>query len=453
MPCTPWHLRSEIERLIAEFIFFQEVISGSGPKPTKSSRDLKPLVEPLKAQREDLPHIFRIGIISQTKKIKSDTDAIEAIFDSIISGVLGIRSLTDNMVDSDAEIILKILEVLVDTSTNLSSETLARHVDCISNLSSRERGSVRWGVVRVALILDFDIFLGKGNDLRKSRLIDALTRAGWDDGIISKVLELLIDSFVKARDLEGFVRLWMQELCKEEARGGIWESDRVAILFADRMEKALLAGQIDGILRAACRDESWVVVDAVLRGVRREDTEDKLESSLLKIAESVSGGDAEWKGWRALARALQIGKGLTRGAQQKALEIMKKYAVGTTKDQAKQALFASEALMSCSDIETQTKVLRIAIQAMKSTQRGWSGSIDDVDEGTLGVAMVIGFTGRWLEVVELVSADIRAGFVDEFLDMAMREMAEGGNKHTMSRSLWLKMLSREVFYEYPALKG
>lgn len=457
IPWTPSYVRSEIEQLIAEFVFSDEVlfpVSGSGIKSTKpTSADLKLLVEPLRLQKESLPQIFKIGITSQARKRKPDSDIVEAIFNSITVGAQVIEPLTGAIAESDAEILIKIMGVLVETGTMVTSETFATLIDGVSKLSDIHQVPVRWDIVEVALKLDFDVFLGRGNEIRLSRLIGALNRDKQDQGRPIKVVQLLIDSFVKARDLEGFVKIWAQELSKQEARGGIWESDEVANLFAGRMEEALLAAQIDNILRIAYQEESWVVIDAVLRGVRREDTEDKIRTSLLRIPEILSNGDAGWRGWRALVRALQIEKSLARDIQATVLKAMKKSATGATGDQAKETLFAGEVLMEGADISGQTEALEVAVGAMKDAQKGWNGCFADVNGENLGVAMVIGFTARWLGVVELVSSNARTRFADEFLNMAMGRTIEEGNKDIIGRTAWYGMLGRDLFYEYPALKG
>lgn len=443
-----------MEQLIAEFIFSHEAIfpaSNSGINAVNpSSKDLRPLLAPLTVRKESLPHIFKIGIISQTKKRKPNSDTIEAIFNAIISGALGTDSLTRDTTDSDVGVIMEMLEVLVDTGTTISSEMLARIVDSISNLLPSDQGSVRWNIIEVVLKLDFDIFLGKGNETRVSKLTDALTENGQDEGMVFKVIELLMDGFAKARDLEGFAKIWISELSKEE--NGVWENDKVAKLFADRMEKGLLAEQINRILKTACQEESWVVIDAVLRGVRREATEDKIRGSLLGIAESVSKGGPGWRGWRVLVRALQINKGLVRNVERKALKAMKKSAAGTTRDQARETLFASEVLMTSMDLNVLAEVVNVAVEAMKSVQKGWDGSIGDIQEQNLGVVLVTGFTGRSLRVFELVLSDVRTRFVDEFLNMATRSII-GDVKNITGRTAWHGMLSNGVFYEYLALKG
>lgn len=444
-------------QLIAEFIFSHEAIflaSNSGTRAVKPSpKDLKPLMAPLTVRKEVLPHIFKIGIVSQTRKRRPDSDTVEVIFNSIISGALGVDSIACDMTDSDLEIIMEMLVVLVDTGTMVSSAMLAEVVDRISNISSGGQGSVRWNIVEVVLKLDFDIFLGKENEPRASKLTDALTKSRRDEGIVFRVVELLMGGFARARDLEGFARIWILELSKEEARNGVWENDKVAKIFADRMEKGLLAEQIDRILRTACHEESWVVIDAVLRGVRREATENKIRGSLLRITESVLKGQPGWRGWRTLVRALQIDKGLVRNIQRKALKAMKKSAAGTTCDQAREVLFTSEVLMASLDLDILAEVLNVAVEAMKITQEGWNGSADSINERNLGVALVTGFTGGWLGVFEIVSSDTRTRFVDEFLNMAMRNIIGDTSRNFTGGTVWCRMLGNMIFYEYPALKG
>lgn len=443
-----------MEELIAEFIFSHETIfpvSNSGIHvASPSPKDLLPLLAPLKARKESLPYIFKIGIISQARGRMPTSDIVEVMFNSIISGALGTDSLTHDTADSNLEIIMEMLKVLVDMGTTISSERLAGIVDSISNLSLSYQGSVRWNIIQVTLKLDYDIFLGKGNAPRASKLIDSLTQNGPDERIVFDVIELLMDGFTRARDLEGFVKIWISELRKEES--GVWGNDKVSKSFAARMEMGLLAEQIDRILRTAFQEENWVVIDAVLRGVRREATEDKIRGSLLDIVKSVSKDGPGWRGWRSLVRAIQIDKGLVSNVQRKALKAMKRSVPSTTRDKARETLFISQLLIASKDLGVLAEVVNVVVETMKSAQKGWDGCVDNIDEQNLGVALLTGLTGRSLGAFEIVSSDVRTRFVDQFLNLAISGIIGDANTIT-GRSLWRGMLSSGAFYEYPALKG
>lgn len=444
-----------MEQLVSEFIFSHRILfPSSGTKSAKpSARHLKPLLGPLKAKRESLPHLFKVGIASQARRRRGpDPDIVEVIFESITNGALGIELPVGTMDNSDAELVMKLLDVLVDTGTTVSSETLASLVDGISNLCHKE-DEVRWHMVEVALKLDFDIFLGKGNETRASKLIATVTSSKRGRKIVFRIIELLINGFVKARDLEGFVKSWMLELDKEGVPRVVWESDRVAELFADRMEESLLPGQIDRTLRTACQEGSWVIVDAVLRGVRREDTEDKIRGILSEVAEKVLMGEAGWRGWRSLVRALQIEGGLVKNMHGKVLNEMKRSEAGGNEDDTRRTLFAGGVLMDIADISGQEEVLIVATKAMRGVRKGWGGSVDHVDQENLGIAMVAGIMGKWLGAVELASSNVRAGFVDVFLDMATKDIIEEEERNIIGRTVWRGMLINGLIYEYPALKG
>lgn len=441
-----------MDQLIAEFIFSHETIfpvSNSGIHP--SPKDLSRLVAPLKARKESLPYIFKIGIISQSRNRRPLSGTVEVMFNSIISGALGTDSLPNDTADSDLEIITEMLKVLVDMGTTISSERLAGIVDSISNLSPSKQGSVRWNIIEVALKLDYEVFLGKGNEHRASKLIDTLTQAGHDEVIVFIIIELLMDGFARTRNLDGFAKIWMTELRKQESV--VWENDKVSKLFAARMEKGLLADQINRILRAAFHEESWVVIDAVLRGVRREVTEDKIRGSMLDIVKSISKDGPGWRGWRSLVRAIQIDKGLVRDVERKALRRMKRPALGTTRDWARETLFISQLLIASKDLDTLAVVANVVVESIRSANKGWSGYVDDIDEQNLGVVLLTGLTGRSLGAFEIVSSEIRSKFVDGFLNMAASGVIGDMNNTITGRTLWRGMLNSGEFYEYPALKG
>lgn len=454
-PSIPSNLRRKLEQLLAEFIFPHEILFTTGLGTTElSSKDLKPLLGPLKAQKDGLSNIFRIAIISHTKRRKPDSTIVEVIFESITSAILGILFPIKTINTKDAEIVMSLLEVLIETGTSISSNTIAELVDGISNLSHNNTSSVvRWDIIAVALRLDFDIFLGKGNEERALKLFSSLTNNFTDQETVYEVMKLLIDGFVKARDLGGFVNIWIAELRKDGARDGVWESDRVAKLFSLRIEASLLPGQIENVLKTAIQENSWVVIDGLLRGVKREDTHIKIRPLLNKITDRILDGEVGWRGWRALVRGLQIESGLANGKQGKILKRLKKYVECETNDDARRALFIGEVLMDNADGEGQAEVICVFIKVMKSTTRSWDRSLGDINLENLGIAIVLGVIGRWMTVLERARSDIRTGFVDEFLSMAIENDTAQKAGDLTGRILWRSMLVRGVSYENPSLKG
>ncbi|KAI5838030.1 hypothetical protein DFP73DRAFT_280245 [Morchella snyderi] len=453
-PSIPSNFRRKLEQLLAEFIFPHEILFPAGLGTTGlSSKELKPLLGPLKAQKDGLSNIFRIAITSQTKRRKPDSTFVEVIFESITSAILGILFPIKSINTRDTEIVMSLLEVLIETGTSISSNTIAELVDGISNLSHGNTSSViRWDIIAVALKLDFDVFLGKGNEERALKLFNSLTNNFSDQETVYEVVKLLIDGFVKARDLGGFANIWISELRKEGARDGIWESDRVTKLFSERMEASLLPGQIENVLKTAIQENSWVVIEGLLRGMKREDTHNKVKPLLNKITDKILEGEVGWRGWRALVRVLQIKSGLADGMQGKILNILKKYVERGTNNDARSALFIGEVLMDSADDEGQDEVICMFIKAMKSTTRSWDRSIGDINPENLGVAIVLGVIGRWMTALERAQSDIRTKFVDEFLSMAIENDTAQRASDLTGRMLWQSMLVRGVSYEHPSLK-
>ncbi|CAZ84056.1 unnamed protein product [Tuber melanosporum] len=437
-------LQPYLEGLLLEFIFTPRVIFPSTPgKPSKaSSTELMALMEPLKSQTTGRIQLFHLAIGPQLRRSKSDIETVETLMQAIIPFSYAKKS---------PELFADLLELLVENNIDLSSETLSLIVDETSGLASGRARDVRWRLIDLALKLDFDIFLGRNNQRRGDNLIHAIGHAGVGDNNeqILKTLEALIESYAKARNLGGFIEIWVKELRSQAA---LWEDDAVAKMIGDRLEKNLSSFQIENIFKEVCEagsDLNWVLIDALLRGVRTEATEAKIKKYLPKLVSAVEVSTGGWRRWRVLLRVIQIDKtAVDQG-------LIQRVKPGTKRDvDPQETLFFKEfqiALSGCIGVSSPEDALDLALPSTSGT--GWTGSVKDINNMNLCLALKTGFVNNWLESIEHIgSLPVKERFIDHFLDMALRTKDSEKSLIT-ARSLWLNMLADGEFFELPTLKS
>lgn len=344
-----------------------------------------------------------------------------------------------------------LLKVLVETGTTIYSETLAGIVDQISDLPGGEGRSVRWDVVGLALKLDFDIFLGTQDQLRCTQLFEAfnnITLGASEEAQALETIELLVDGYTKARDLSGFITIWTNQL--KSPHSLFWENDVLAEMVSCRLEMALSPGQIEKLVKTASElgsETDWVVIDALLRGVRTEETEDRLKPLLPLLAKRIESCESGWRRWRALLRVLHI----DRTAIDPGLSVGTRPREGTEEYSPAEELLSCEFWIAFSDKYAE-KCVKVAIDSLGDAEGGWDGSISGITAQNLGLALAMGLTSGWLQSIERVlDVEIKERFADRSLDAAL---AAGGEGSTVTAKLvWQRMLANEEFYECPSLKG
>ncbi|KAG0637847.1 hypothetical protein HOY80DRAFT_888893 [Tuber brumale] len=438
-------LQPYLEELLLEFIFTPGVIFPSTPgKPSKaSSTELTALMEPLKSQTTGRIQLFRLAIGPQLRRSKPDIETVEALMQAIIPF---------SYAKTSPEIFADLLELLVENNVDLSSETLSLIVDETSGLASGRARDVRWRLIDLALKLDFDIFLGRNNQRRGDNLIHVIGRAGvgGNNEQILKTLEALIESYAKARNLGGFIEIWVKELRSQAA---LWEDDAVAKMIGDRLERNLSEFQIEKLFKEACEagsDLNWVLIDALLRGVRTEATESKIKKYLPEVVSAAEKSTGGWRRWRVLLRVIQIDK---TAVDQGFIQRVKPGAKKAVDPQ--ETLFFKEfqiALSGCNGVSSPEDALNLALPST-SSDGGWTGSVKDINNMSLCLALNTGFVNNWLESIEHIgSLTAKEKFIDNFLDMALR--TEDNEKSLITaRGLWLNMLADGEFFELPTLKG
>lgn len=382
----------------------------------------------------------------------------EGIFTSFIAVTLGIQhheTLEKEGIfpERDANLIHSLLVVLLQHSLSISDTALGKIVDLAANLPiSRHQdcGSVHWPIIELALKLDFDTFILSHSTSLLERLVFALS-ASWSVSpatvlnmeqkcmrkSLLRIINLLLEGFIKARDLDGFLTFWRNELevlsvASDESLflSSIWTSECVIIMFSDALEKGYLPSKIGKVIatytQSISQEGSLVnifLLDCILRGVRREETEDMLKSTGVvgQLVRILSEGlhkaatfYTPWLGWQALYRVLQIDTSfLSKGPLNEqiytdALETVKNGHRNTAPElggwlACLQILFLF-VLHNYGDRASISGCIEVIFSSQKQ-QNGhlsprWDGAILSLVDSNLVVAVMYLIVKRWLRVIE-----------------------------------------------------
>jgi hypothetical protein len=477
--------------MLAEYIFSTEILfpATSGQKQTAakpSSKDLIPLLAPLKQEDTDmtgtaeepvnarfLPSLFRIAIkaFSTKQGASADTAVVEVLFASLLSVVPGLDLETESVSPFGGDIIASLLSVLIETKTKLSSGSLSRIITNFACLSSADRSLVRWSLVETALAIDFDTFLHPSAGKLSAEMFSALLGAPPSESV-TRVIRLVVDGFVKARDVMGFVARWKEQL-KSGTEEDIWRSDALAGLFAEIVENSLTSAQVAKLVNELKQEKSWVVLDAVLRGLRREETETRLleEGIFESVAKAARNDDCEWRAWRVLVRLGDVQPEFMLPAVEDALRIVK------GDNRWKDAIFAAEILLRVAErtddeqaLKGAQTLLRIAVDSL-GTGEAWDGRVGSVNIKNFGVAVTLAIVGGHIGVLEKMEANIRNGFVDalvrasvviegpeaakrlQHMEETSTAAADEPSKLVRADDVCKALMGRPEFYEHTALKG
>lgn len=389
-----------------------------------------------------LPELFRIGVQAQVKRRNSRPDVlvVDVIFQTLLSATIP----DDSPVRGD--VVAALLDILVQQTATLPTSTLLELTKTTAQLQSAKPN---WSVVEMVLKLDFDAILGSDTQITDG-LFTALSSAGDESQHFWSVLELVIDAFVTGRDLSSFVERWQSQLTiSGTKKQSIWKTDRLAGIFAKAVETSFTPFQIERIVKKLVEDDDWVVLDAVLRGVSREETITCLENGALsRVADAARLQKSNWRAWRSLVRVGETKPQLLVPVIAKAAEVIEA-------KRWQEAVFAAEVLMRLAEVEDTKllehveKVFRKATKSLKK-RHDWNGSIDEVSGKTFGIAVATGIVARYLALLEHVDAETRQNFVNALLDAALKPSS---TTLVSAQSLWRSMLQMDGFYECPRLKG
>ena len=431
-------------------------------------RELCILLSPLEGLGKDagaatglvaLMEVVITKIIPGTCGNLATMEIAEGIFASFIAVTLGVQlhgtlEKEDVFPEIDANIIHSLLVILLQHSLSISDIALRKIVDLAANLpTSRHQdcSNVRWPIIELALKLDFDTFILSQSTSLLERLVFALS-ASWaisPAAVLSieqksvrksllRIINFLLEGFIRARDLDGFLTFWRNELEVLNVIGGetrllssIWTSEGVITMFSDALERGYLSSKIGKVITTYTQSISEVdslvnifLLDCILRGVRRGETEETLRSTgVVRRLVSVLGEglrtaatfNTPWLGWQLLYRVLQIDTSflsidLLKGQiYTDALETVRNGCTSTAPElggwlACLQILFLF-VLHNYGDRASVSNCIEVFFSSQKQ-QTGylscphWDGAILSLVDSNLVVAVMYLIVKRWLRVVE-----------------------------------------------------
>lgn len=341
----------------------QKLVPGFDTECQKNSSILRPIV-----------HLHSIIIkytpLDTSKHRVSERAWLQFMFDRITihASILVVPST------AATSALKEMLKILLAKNLRLEIATLERILSSISHLLGDKQNLVDWDIISLCLKMDPDVFVVpavspetiSGKSVRiPNRFLRALYDQSYfltgslrtpspkiHQGVLEDVLIPLIDGFVHARDLAGFIEqwitslecsrlhLWRTEQVVSQASNDIatedgslidngqplWEHETLRQAVTGHIEARLTTGQIDTILQNAetiLLDATYsadnvkhetilanvVIVDCVLGGCTSENavaqlsrTIQKLYQTLLTFATSARLASSHpWRVWRCIA--------------------------------------------------------------------------------------------------------------------------------------------------------
>lgn len=489
---------------------------------------------------EGLGNLMRIGI---SKTMQSSTgkltriETVERIFASLLAVPLKVQLLERTpqegkvFPEGDASIIYSLLTIISQNGLSISDETLRIIVDQAANLPFSRKdeisiNDIRWPIIELALTLDFDTFIISQSTSLLGRLVFALS-ASWcidstmlslevEDNRISsdekeggkitkaeksvlrkqregllRIVSLLLEGFLKARDLDGFLAFWRAELKVLYALGGeervlrsIWTDEGFVAMFSNAVERGYLSSKIDKVLANYADSLSQnanladiFILDAILRGVRREETEERLKNpgTLKRVFSVLAEGVHRnapffipWLGWQALYRVLQIDNSLfyipaSSHVTEGAVKVLENCSLERPTELG--GLLASYQIMFLSLLYKfgPNEAARLAVFKRISvdfevspviSDECWDGAILSLTPSKFRVALLFTIVKRWLRAVEALQAlGMSFSLVDFFLELAAWSLPSTGESGAITvRDIWDEMLRSGVLFELPLLR-
>lgn len=437
--------------MISSCIFSPKVFIPANA--TKSPETLLQLLTPLqqtKSTRNSHPSalaiLFRIALLANsTERSKPDPDLVALIFESLVLSVEGL-DLNASEIPSVSEAavaqISSLLGELTSSGASLPSSTMARIAANVAGLNSTVAKDVRWNIVRSLLEIDFDTFLHPSHTELTEELFAAISRSSPSQEQ-DAVLKLLLDGFVKARDLSGFVERWESEL-DSHPNSKVWTGDTLSEAYAVHVEASLIPAQIIRLLNRLWEAKQLVILDATMRGIHQPETETRLagEALFTECVPFAVEDTSDWRRWRLLSRLGNIRPELLSGAASAARKIIKSSKKGSV------SVFAVEVLLEINPQSDHVDTTQSVIQTVSAAwpdHQDWDGDLNSISKSTFAYAASLPIVHQHLELLEKVDSATRNSFIDQFLQTAF--------KSEQVRNLWITMTENPDFYELASLKG
>lgn len=411
-------------------------------------------------------NLMKIGIqkIMQGSTGKlTKTETVGSIFEALLTVLLGIKFNGDmatgqhTFSKADADIIHSLLTVISENGLSISDDSLRSIVTLTANLPrSRNQDvkfavDVRWPIIELALTLDFDTFVISQSTSLLDRLVYAIS-ASWEcppHGLTTeqqtkrqsllRIFKLLLEGFLKARDLDGFLAFWRNELETLSTMEGsgrvftsIWTDEAAIAMLSNALERGYTPIKVDKVVAAYAESLSQagnlpdlIILSALLRGVRREETEEKLKTTgtlsrlLTVLADGVhkeSTSYVLWPAWQAVHQAIQLDGSLLHSHPsseqivEDALASLNRFVVTQTMESEAlpEALACLEiifASLACKHGDEGVKGSTVDLAIRKffsepSFDERWDGSILSLTSKNVPLAALIVIVKKWLKTIE-----------------------------------------------------
>ena len=267
--------------------------------------------------------------------------------------------------DASLDMLQQMLRIVIKHKLKLDVsilESIILHLSGVDKIDLHSK--VRWGMISLCMEID-PYFLAalpmkestssfpsakQGNLALTSTLFKISSSCFVDGGnssldyefVLQHIILPLVDAFVRARDLLGFIQIWKQQVMIWEtyrpmqvSQGicsgfavSIWEAETLSQNISEKLESALTVGQIIESLQdlkhivAVSSNESpmqsgadraaTIVLDCMVNGIRSEITVAGVKTQLEALVDTLllSGSDSqstayEWRVWRILSTISQ----------------------------------------------------------------------------------------------------------------------------------------------------
>ncbi|KAI5777208.1 Urb2/Npa2 family-domain-containing protein [Geopyxis carbonaria] len=453
MSNTPLFLVDFIEEMISEYIYSSEILHqlnlSQNASPATFSTDLVALLVTIKSPELKMAKagpftpsliLLRVAIksLSKSQKSKPSPTQVDLLFQSLLYAVDGLE-ITSKIPKTQSTNIASMLNVVSSMQMSLSLTTLSQIVHATANLTSEITKDIQWPIVEQALRNDFDVFVHTSNSKLASQLFSAICRSEKQNTFIDElnsILVLLVQGFAKARDLLGFVHYWKQ-FSGNESNSMCRYTSILNEEYSRQVEKCLTPNQIEILVNELVEERHWEILDATLRGIHKEETEDRLDCKAVVAKLIEERAERASAVWRILVRVGEFRPEFLHvaiDAAQSCLQDIQSWQV---------AISAAQVVMQVSQFSGQyseaCRVLQIVSEVWKRLNE-LDGPENDTDHQLqFAAALTATIVTRHLELIEGISSDARNLFVDYFLHATF--------KYKTAFNVWNDMMKSPQFFE------
>ena len=263
--------------------------------------------------------------------------------------------------DSCLDMLEQMLHLAIEHKLKLEVpilESIMLHLSGVDNIN--QHSQVRWRLVSLSMEIDpyllvalpiqkstSNIHLVSQDNVALESILAKISSCYFKDDtktsldyvfVLLRIIIPLVDEFIRARDLLGFLEIWKQQvilwktyksrhvtqgICSEYAVS-IWEDEALLQNISDKLDSALTLGQItkslqeiDQVVAAPLNEgpaqssAGWaatIVLDCIVNGIRHENTVvgakaqlEALVDTLLSLSSDSLSAVYDWRIWRILS--------------------------------------------------------------------------------------------------------------------------------------------------------